>query len=76
MGLRVGALMRSWAWHASRAELRRCALDRTEGGKREWAARLGCPRLGRAQKGNRGTGLGPREEGEGWEVGWGEAGSG
>ena len=48
MGLRVGALTRSWAWRASRAELRRCALGWTEGGKREWAARLGCPRLGRA----------------------------
>ena len=32
--------------------------------------------VGRARKGNRGTRLGPREEGDGREVGRGEAGSG
>ena len=69
MGLRVGALMRSWAWRASRAELRRCALGRTEGGKREWAARLGCPRLGRAGRNGLDWSVGTgwaREGGLGW----------
>ena len=63
VGLRVRALTRSWAWRASRAELRRCALGRTEGGKREWAARLGCP--GWAER-----------EGTGWNGVWARAGLG
>ena len=51
-------------------------------GRRALAGRGGVGRaweqggVGRARKGNRGTGLGPREEGEGREVGRGEAGSG
>ena len=59
----------------------RCGLvERRRGraGLRGWAVRSWAKpeAVGRARKWNRGTGLGPREEEEGREVGRGEAGSG
>jgi len=36
VGLRVGALTRSWAWRASRAELRRCVAGPSWQGRGRW----------------------------------------